>query len=736
MEEDDKDTQLLLASSSGRGIFKSVCAAPADEALLLPPSERWAQLAAVPPNKLASEKADPAAGTLSLSEQTTLAISLFSELRDDRSVLPPKSCISLSEIYEAYLRTFKDLTATFLDVLGSSSQGDKAVSLADAHGRMNAALLVLVRKGLLDAMRDDDNRLPGLVAFNIGRVQESRVRDVDGARLFLYHELQTVTVLAAYLGGRKCEAISVSCKLYEQCLSSSAKFEAIYSTPIPFPKGRYIIRTDLKVIASCAGHKSFALLAESPEKAPEFTLVYVTMYYSYKILRESKRGSALFDSVLAVLNASSGRTLNETLICIKFLFRLLLLSEDPRKLISKHELPPVFLKHICGLFKREQGKQQFSTKMFRIICHVSALKKSAEISAFCDELVIKLQEFLEDCQMIASFREHMVSCAQYLSNGHLLRFLKRHYVLWTPFVKSFEYQREIDRNSDKKLIKLLIQAVAQGRKEWTMEFYRNILEGVKEVDRMFHVLKILYCTLRNEVLDSAEFYDVIMAKKCVGATITTSPNEKAEAALFEVKALDTFLGHLLGSYNNPSSAVTIMLENFVLILCQTSAKLCEPESFEKFHTLLKLYFDNPRTRDFFLKFFALQLSALRNINSRIKSESCDKSNYLPMFLLESAISQTAPELLDLVNAFLESGGVATFLHQTVMGKSRAAEKLYRSINENPSCEMVCKFFGFLKGVMYRHQENKARLRQSDIFAPKALSRLLKSMLKQVNSRDP
>lgn len=504
--------------------------------------------------------------------------------------------------------------------------------------------------------------------------------------------------------------------------------------------------------------------------------------------------------------------LNEIMICSKLLVALLLRHEDPLQVMVDYDLQQVFRQTACdfvgvSLYRKYTGSLDlelenyasaghFCSKMFRLLEKLQRFslrrtelgpspngspRGSPALGLYCNDLVLDLLGFVESRFDIFPgaeplLRAHLMDYAISVSSTNLLKLVMRlldHklFALTAPTAVSKDsvagYTLEIDRMSERKIVQLLNRAMAFD-KEWAQYVYEylwgQIAKSLSQPERLFGLLKIVYCTARNEVLDNSGFHTIAIMGKEDAGNLLISCNEKTAAAFSDTRILVSLAELLidaycvaagksrpLGAVKKPeirSEIVILMLENVVSALCVTPV-LCEqllavPDNFS---TAMELCFVYPASRAFFLRVFRCALEAFVRAK-RAKWEDCNKNNYLPLIIIDKFASRFGdkPEP-GLVPLFIQFCSLLTgFLsiappihHQSVLARNSAVEQLYRlrcvvapaTTEEGQAGELMCMFLAFLRGVMFRNRENKERIAVSSVVAPDGLPAALRDIIKRV-----
>lgn len=787
MNEDDKDTQARRIDApiirkkvpkECRGLFRSPCE-DSTVSTLSPPhpsvlefEEQWKLVLSLFDSAEDSSKDK----SKTLSTFATHATRFFAALAGSAE----KTFTRFPNLPRVYLAVFCELTEIFLLDVNDGPEETLSI-LLESHTRLNEVLVRLLIQREISGM--DSTQLVDVVSKNIDATQERLVQSKslykDEIGTFLYLELQFAAILAEY------DAFPGACELLGRCLEYSTRLDTLYLTHIE--SSEHWHHKSCRFVACCLGRKSLSLvhtpLGTSP---PQFNLLYVCLYYAYKLFVAAKMAKSRAESALvAVFKANSDRLhsavkiwadtesadkhhpvsclLNETLMGVK----LLLSYEDPAQIIAKHDLQSAFTQTVCeftgaALCGKFVSLPQYdlASRMFLLLRKLQEFalrnRASSVLCTFCDDLVVRLLEFSDANRELfrakeaqAALRSQLVDCATLLGKAALLQFIAQALnTLLSPEDVNTEYTSETDRTTDQKLARFLIRTTGSNR-EWGQELFamlfKRINDFLKNTKKLASVVRLIYCCARNVVLDSQEFMAIITVTTTTHSeeAAGTAISEKPGAALLDNKFVVSLLILLVDAYAHvgtiPEMSLLI-LGNLALSLCG-SAAFCEQllDSSDILRRGTELYFSVPQSQTFFRLLLGQCLSALKSRKPSSASAS-SKTNYLPLILIETCTShEDLPServaailpIYDLLIAFLDSTCATLGEHQTALGKAWAAETLCdlylrfaRSVPAAQSGPLLVRFFAFLRGLLFRNIGNQARLRGSSEIS---LSALVKSV---------
>ena len=466
------------------------------------------------------------------------------------------------------------------------------------------------------------------------------------------------------------------------------------------------------------------------------------------------------------IKSSMESYMNESLLCLKFLFFIFTSHEDPLHSLSKLEIK-LFLQEFVYLFislaylnklisfPKIEDAENFSesgdyvSEILRIIAKFQVntrgetqrgkKKLFLPLALFLNELVLNCIDSLNmQKDRFAAADEALrylfagyVQKVSGLKDSHfvelIVRMIEHPYFRYTAPAKlnpeEMSLRSALDLHAECQLISLL-NTVLSIEKEWVVYFYRyilpNIYNNILSDSEVFAILKLIVCSIFQVVLNNYQFLQALKSNSFDLSKV----NEKAVQAFLDQKHITSLLNILLQSYlplseksfsgnlikSGPEYATTDPLMISVIESC--IGAFLRIQSFSKEfakHSEYFLYFVEI-SKDFFpcRPFVSDLLSkVLSFLNSNKISNKAKENEYLPLILLKNMNEFTSKILIQW--NFLEAEKSILKYHQKQLNSSKAFTLYFTYIRHCFKCtsnpNLLLDLLEFARRLLYDNTES-------------------------------
>jgi len=523
--------------------------------------------------------------------------------------------------------------------------------------------------------------------------------------------------------------------------------------------------------------KKFSLIQLTPE-APVYSLRYMLLYFLSKPslfnIIADQIDKALISTILLIQIKDLSATheeetntelkLNEALVCMKFIKRVLIILKDSLIILeTKEGLRELIINSIISAVNNEKvafiDKWKKKTDLVENFSNIVSYKTSndyiAIIFKFLNETGSILPLFIEDTiinlinilNTIKGKEKQIRILKTYIVE---LLFDKRRIIIdetvecFICLIGSNTFHFTSPKSLPPKLCELedlmnkrvviLLGSMIESKAEWAKKLLEYFIEQLStKKAQLFGLCRLIYCSLTGKLCDNELFYNRFFNSKeyTVKYEKSVESNTKAVEAFVDIEGINTLMNILIKHSGSIALLESLLLE--LSSIKQVSEQLLkEPQAIIQFIAL-----SNNETTSLALTNQLLQIAK--------HNQLATETNYFPLslikFIRDSIISKeksksiTTLPLMKLMVQFLsyEPGLTSLKNHQLILSKNMEVDNFFEVMVNNKELvkEHYESFLMLLGGLQRDNDEVAKSIDSLELIAKKKLYRSLKCLIKQV-----